>query len=110
MMRQGPAVLDRAARHRTEGARLRGRAFVDVNDEADEHYEGGDIVKDVSDGEGRPAERLWKPHRDSRDEEDDHARDDRPEVDLLAGVEEIDVLRFERVRVRNVFLQAAHPP
>ena len=49
MMSPRPPLLDGAARHRLKGAGLLRRAFVDVDDEADQHHERGDIVQHVTD-------------------------------------------------------------
>ena len=109
MMGPRPALLDRAARHRLERTGLRRRALVDMNDEAAQHQERREVMQHVAGGDRQPPERSRKPQRDSGDQEQYGAPDDRPEVDLLAGVEEPDVLGLERLRVRHVRLQMLQP-
>src|SRR5947199_149060 len=82
-----PALLDRAARHRPERPRLRGGPFIDVHDESHEHHQRRYVVQHVADVHERTAEGFRKPHRNPGDQEDDGARDDRPEVQLLSAVE-----------------------
>jgi hypothetical protein len=69
MMRPRPPLLDGAAGHRLERARLLRRPFVDVNDEAGQHHERSDVVQDVADVHPQPSESAWKPHRYAGDQE-----------------------------------------
>src|SRR5881275_1814288 len=109
MMCPGPPPLHGSARHRLERAWLRGGPFVEMDDEPDEHDERRDVVQHVADADERPPERFREPHRNAGDENPDRADGDRPEVQLLPGVEEVHVLRLYRFGVRHELLHAPRP-
>ena len=54
----GPGFADSAANHCLERAWLADRALVDVDENAAEHHDRGDIVYDIADGDGGCAERT----------------------------------------------------
>jgi hypothetical protein len=65
MMSSRPASIDRPAHHRTERARRHRRAFVYVHDEADEHDDGCEVMKDITDRDRRRTERPRHPQGDT---------------------------------------------
>ena len=91
----GPGFAYGAANHGVEGAGLADGAQIDVDEDAAEHDEGGDVVENVADGYGDSAESFCaRPEDDAGDEVDDAAGDDLPEHSLLAGIEEAGVGRI----------------
>src|SRR3954470_24499023 len=102
MMSPRPPLRDGAARHRLERTRLLRGALVNVNDESHQHQQCSHIVEHVTDCHRAPPERARKPHRQARDQKDDGAPYNRPEVKFLAAVEESDIRWFEQLFIRYV--------
>ena len=72
-----------------EGARLADRAQVDVNEDSAQHDEGGNVVQHVTGGYGNSSESFGaRPQDGAGDQVGDAARDDLPEHNLLASIEE----------------------
>src|SRR4029079_13916909 len=109
MLRQRPSFVHGSANHRLKGPGDSGRRLVDMDGEADQHHQAGDVARDVADRDRRAAERSREPQRDAGGEEHARTGDDRPEVQLLAGVEEADILRVPPVGVGDVTAKAAQP-
>jgi len=85
----GPGFAYGAANHRVEGAGFSEGALVDVDEDAAQHYEGGDVVENVADGYGNSAESGCAcPEDGAGDDVDKAAEDDLPEHNLLSGIEE----------------------
>ncbi len=105
-----PGFAYGAAHHCLEGARFADGALVDVDEDAAKHDQGGDVMHDVADRDGHPAESLSaRPEDNSGDNEDDGADDDLPELKFLAGVKEAGVWRIHLHFAGGDLLYVSHP-
>ncbi len=105
-----PRFAHRAANHGLESARLADGAQIDVDEDAAEHDEGGDVVENVADGYGDSAEsRCACPEDDAGDYVDNAAGDDLPEHNLLSGVEEAGFGRIHFFFAVGDCFYVAHP-
>src|SRR5436190_703288 len=68
MMRPGPSVLHGAANHRLKSAWLVSRAFIDVNDEASQHQQCGQIMNHIIDCDYPALDCVIEPHQQTGDE------------------------------------------
>src|ERR1044072_6514211 len=68
VVRPRPLLRYRAVGHRAERAGLRRRALVDVDDEAAEHYERGDVVNEERESDDPARHDFVDPHQRPRDE------------------------------------------
>src|SRR6185503_4224288 len=109
MVRPGPTLGYGAIHHRTERARLMGRAFVNVNDETGQHQQRGQIVNHKTHRHHPPRRHIVKPHQQPGDQKQNGAQSNQPEVKLLSGVEKPDVLRFDPFFIRGVLANPSHP-
>src|SRR5208282_6795116 len=106
----GPRFADGAARHGLESSRFADRAQVNMNEDSAQHDECRNIMEHVADGH-RPASKGSRtgPENDPRDQVNDAADDNFPELRFLAGVEEAGVRGFEFAFARDNFLDISHP-
>lgn len=106
----GPRFAHCAANHGLEGPRFAEGALIDVDEDAAKHDQGGDVVYDVADCDGHPAESLSaRPEDDSGDNEGDGAANDLPELHFLTGVEEACVGRIHLHFAGGDLLDVSHP-
>src|SRR6185369_14453243 len=81
----------------------------DVNDEAGEHQERGQIVNDVTHRYHPPSHQIVKPHQQSGDQKQDAAHNNRPEIEFLTAIEKSDLLGLESVFISDVVAHLSHP-
>ena len=105
-----PGFAYRAANHRLECAGLAERALVDVDEDAAEHNEGGDVVDNVADGDRDSSEgSCTRPQDDAGDQVRDTAADDLPKLNFLSGVEKAGVGRIHFRFAADDLVHVAHP-
>src|ERR1044072_3730170 len=109
VMRPGPILCHLSIDHRSKRARLMGRAFIDVNDEAGQHHECRKIVNHITHGNNPAPNHVVEPHQHSRDQEQNGAHNDCPEIQLLTAIEESDVLEPRPFFIRRVLAKSLCP-
>src|SRR4051812_45463158 len=85
------------------------RAFVNVDDESREHQQCRQVMNDVTHGDDPTRDEVVEPDQEAGSEKQHAAEHNQPVVDLLAAIEEADILRLNSVRVRRVLLNTFEP-
>src|SRR4051794_26263169 len=109
MMRQGPALGNRAIHHRSKRARLMRSTFIDVDDEAGQHQERRQIVNHITDRDNPTPNNIVEPYQQASYQKQHPAHRNRPEIEFLTGIKKPDVLRFEWVCIRDVLPYSSQP-
>src|SRR5262245_13576289 len=82
-----------------------GSALVDMNNEARQHHQGGEVMKHIADYYDPPGHKVIKPHEQSSDQKYESADRDGPKIELLATIEETGILRLDVVSIGRVVFQ-----